>query len=137
MRKPATVLFLAMTVCGAPVRAEDLPPPPRGADMTAVLAPTRMDDAALARAYKRGQARRNIGIGIAAPGVALSVLGAVLIGYGAKDPNLFGGGAEIASGLVVEGVGLALGVPGIIIWTTGQDEMDVVKWRRQQLGPPR
>jgi hypothetical protein len=57
----------------------------------------------------------------------------VLIGYGANDRNLFGGGAEIAAGSIAGGVGLALAIPGVVLWILGQDDMDVVTWRKLQL----
>jgi len=97
------------------------------------LAPLRLDPQTLDRAYRRAQARRNIGIGLAAPGVALVILGSVLIGYGANSPNFVGGGAEIASGSVAGGVGIALAIPGVVLWIMGQDDMDVVTWRKRQL----
>ena len=97
------------------------------------LAPLRLEPAAFDRAYRRAQARRNIGIGLTAPGVALAILGAVLIGYGANDRNLLGGSVEVASGSVSAGVGVAVAIPGIVLWIMGQDDMDVVTWRKKQL----
>ena len=79
--------------------------------------------------------RRNVGIGLAGPGVALSILGGVLIVYGANDPHLFGGGAEVAAGSVSSGLGLAIGIPGVVLWILGQDDMDVATWRRRQFLP--
>src|SRR2546429_8971991 len=61
-------------------------PPPKADDS---LAPARVDAALLDRSYKRARNTRNLGIGLAAPGVALSVLGGVLIGFGSTSPNLF------------------------------------------------
>ncbi|MGZ3408526.1 MAG: hypothetical protein ACXVAN_18875, partial [Polyangia bacterium] len=63
-----------------------LPPAPRADDS---LAPARVDAALLDRSYKRAQNTRNTGIGLAAPGVALSILGGVLIGFGSTSINLF------------------------------------------------
>jgi hypothetical protein len=99
------------------------------------LSPARVDPAALDRAYRRAQARRNVGIGLAGPGMALSILGGVLIVYGANDPHLFGGGVEVAAGSVSGGVGLAIGIPGVVLWILGQDDMDVGTWRKRQLQP--
>lgn len=112
------------------------PPPPPKADDS--LAPVRIDASLLDRAYARAQTRRNIGIGLAAPGVALTVLGGVLIGFGARDPNLFAELDEIIGGVISSAGGLVLGIPGVYFWTTGQDDMDSVVWRRKQLtAPPR
>lgn len=107
-----------------------VPLPPRADDS---LAPARMDPSLLDRAYKRAQTRRNVGIGLAAPGVALTVLGGVLIGFGARDPNLFAELDEIIGGVISGASGLVLGIPGVYFWSTGQDDMDSVVWRRKQL----
>jgi hypothetical protein len=125
---PLLALLVATLMAVAPARAQKRPDDP--------LAPLRLDPGTLDRAYRRAQARRNIGIGLSAPGVALAILGAVLVGYGANDHNLFGGGAEIASGSVAAGVGIAIGIPGVVLWIMGQDDMDVVNWRKQQLADP-
>src|SRR6476646_10148311 len=118
------VLCVALAVA-LPSRAQNRPDDP--------MAPLRLDPATLDRAYKKAQNRRNIGIGLSAPGVAFMILGAVLIGYGSFDQQLLSGGAEIASGSVVAGVGLAIGIPGVVLWILGQDDMDVVTWRKQEL----
>jgi hypothetical protein len=102
----------------------------------ASLAPAKVDPKALDRTYHHALARRNIGIGLTVPGLALTILGGVLIGYGVENPHLFGGGAEIASGSVAAGVGLAIGIPGIVLWILGQDDMDVASWRKKQLVLP-
>lgn len=119
-------LFSSLTAA-TPARAQDKP------DDT--MSPARVDPRALDRAYRRAQARRNVGIGLAGPGVALTILGSVLIVYGANDPHLFGGGAEVASGSVSGGVGLAIAIPGVVLWILGQDDMDVATWRKNQLAP--
>lgn len=120
-------LLLAIALgLALPVRAQTRPDDP--------LAPLRLDPATLDRAYKKAQNRRNVGIGLSAPGVAFVILGAVLIGYGGYDRNLLSGGVEIASGSVLGGVGLAIGIPGVVLWILGQDDMDVVTWRRRELG---
>ena len=105
-------------------------PPPKADDSQA---PARLDAALLDRSYKRAQTRRNIGIGLAAPGVALTVLGGVLIGFGTQDPNLFSELNEIIGGVITGAGGLVLGIPGVYFWSTGQDDMDSVVWRRKQL----
>src|SRR5262249_4158899 len=117
-------------------RAEPTPPkpvllPPPKADDS--QAPARLDAAELDRSYKRAQNTRNIGIGLAAPGVALSLLGGVLIGFGSTSPNLFGQVDKIHAGVITGGVGLAMGIPGVYFWSTGQDDMDSVVWRRRQI----
>lgn len=105
-------------------------PPPKADDS---LAPARLDAALLDRSYHRAQTRRNVGIGLAAPGVALTVLGSVLIGFGTRDPNLFSELDEIIGGVITGAAGLVLGIPGVYFWSTGQDDMDSVVWRRKQL----
>jgi hypothetical protein len=100
------------------------------------LAPSRLDVHQLDRALARARARRNIGIGLGVPGIALSVLGGVLIGYGAVDPNLGSGGAEIGAGVVAGVVGLLLGVPGVVLWSLGQEDMDLIRWRKARIALP-
>ena len=102
------------------------------------LAPARIDAALLDRSYKRAQNTRNLGIGLAAPGVALCVLGAVLIGFGSTSPNLFDQVDKIIAGVITSGSGLVIGIPGVYFWSTGQDDMDSVVWRQRQLisSPP-
>jgi hypothetical protein len=95
-------------------------------------APARVDSAMLDRAYKRAQATRNVGISLAAPGIALTLLGGV-VAFGARDPNLFDEGSKIFGGAISAAIGLAISIPGIYFWVTGQDDMDSVTWRRQQL----
>ena len=118
------VLIVALAAA-APAHAQARPDDP--------LAPLRLDPETLDRAYKKAKNRRNLGIGLAAPGVASIILGSVLIGYGSNDKNLFAAGSEIASGSVLGGIGLALGIPGVVLWILGQDDMDVVNWRRHDL----
>ena len=105
-------------------------PPPK-ADDTA--APARVDPVQLDRAYKRAKYTRNIGVGLAAPGIALSIVGGVLIGFGSTSPNLFDQIDKIIAGVITGGVGLVVGIPGIYFWSTGQDDMDSVVWRRRQM----
>jgi len=100
------------------------------------LAPPKLDLSTVDRAYRRAKARRNLGIGLAVPGVTLNVLGAVLLLYGITEPPataLLSQGNEIAWGAIVSLVGLAIGVPGVVFWAIDQDAMDVLTWRRRQL----
>ncbi|MGZ3443722.1 MAG: hypothetical protein ACXVDD_29580 [Polyangia bacterium] len=135
----AFALVVACAVPAHPALAEPraskplkplLPPAPKADDS---LAPARVDAALLDRSYKRAQNTRNIGIGLAAPGVALSILGGVLIGFGSTNPNLFDQVDKIIAGVITSGAGLVIGIPGVYFWSTGQDDMDSVVWRRRQL----
>lgn len=105
-----------------------------GREPDAPFAPLKLDPAELARTYRRAAWRRNVGIGLSVPGVALTILGCVLIGYGANDPHLASGGVELAIGLAVGVPGVLLATPGVVLWIMGQDAMDVASWRRAQLG---
>lgn len=87
-------------------------------------------------AYKSAKSRRDLGIGLAVPGVALSVLGGVLIGFGTQDPNLFSELNEIIGGVITGVGGLVIGIPGVYFWSTGQDRMDAAVWRSRQLNAP-
>jgi len=120
------LVLAAVLACGVARAAEPTPDP------DARLAPIRVDPAQLDRAARSASWRRNVGIGLAAPGVAMLILGSVLITNGTSDPNLAGGGAQIASGIVVAAVGLPLAIAGIVLWILGQDDLDVVSWRRKQ-----
>ena len=73
------------------------------------FAPLRFDAVTLEKSYRRARARRNIGIALTIPGVALSLLGLVLISYGtsAQEPHinaeigeLVGGGFSAVAGIV-------------------------------------
>src|SRR5688572_7600893 len=98
------------------------------------LAPLVFDQSSLEKAYKKARNRRNLGIALAVPGVASVVLASVLTGYAVNDePNLFSVAAQAVTGLVLALSGVAVGVPGAVLWVTGQDDMDVVRWRRKQL----
>jgi hypothetical protein len=98
-------------------------------------APARFDPQLLQRMYGRAKAKRNFGIGLATPGVALSLLGGVVVAFGAYDPNLLSRATELISGGAAALVGIAIGIPGIYFWSTGQDDMDVATWRMRQLTP--
>jgi hypothetical protein len=101
------------------------------------LSPARVDPAQLDRGYRRAHWRRNVGISLAAPGLALTILGAVLVGHGGwlqnERINLGSAGLEYYSGAVIGGMGLVLTIPGVVLWIMGQDDMDVVTWRKKQL----
>jgi hypothetical protein len=92
-----------------------------------------MDPALLDHAYRRAKIKRDVGIAVAAPGVALSVIGSVLIGLGAANPYFLDGGKEAADGIIACSLGIVLGVPGIALWIVGQDDMDLAVWRKKQL----
>jgi hypothetical protein len=129
-------LAAALVLVGVVARAEPKPPkpvllPPPKADDS--LAPARVDPVQLDRAYKRAQNTRNLGIGLAAPGVALTIIGGVLIGFGSTSPNLFDQVDKIIAGVITGGAGLVVGIPGVYFWSTGQDDMDSVIWRRRQI----
>jgi hypothetical protein len=98
-------------------------------------APVRFDPQLLQRMYSRAKAKRNIGIGLATPGVALTLLGGVSIVFAAYDPNLLSKATEFIAGGGAALAGLAIGIPGTYFWSTGQDDMDVATWRIRQLSP--
>ena len=99
------------------------------------LAPARFDPQLLQRMYSRAKAKRNVGIGLATPGVAMSLLGGVVVAFGAYDPNFLSKAEELIAGGAVALVGIAIGIPGVFFWSTGQDDMDVATWRMRQLAP--
>jgi hypothetical protein len=123
----ALALFLAVAVgCASP----ESRPGPR--------LPTRVELSTIDRAAKRAVRRRNIGIALAVPGIATSVLGWVVFTYGWYDPNIGqagGGASELAAGSVLGIIGL-VAIPAALLWMSGQDEMDSLKWRREQLLTP-
>ncbi len=96
-------------------------------------APARVDPTQLDRAYSRARTTRNVGLGLAAPGVALSILGGVVLIFTSRSQQIFTQSSQIIGGTIALAGGLALAVPGIYFWTTGQDDMDTVLWRRRQL----
>jgi len=113
-----------------------VPPPvsPLKAMPEASLSPLRLDSVDLDRIELRARRRRNVGIGLAVPGVLFLVLGSVLIGAGARDSRLAAGAVEIATGAVSAGLGLVFTVPGALLWVGGQDGLDVASWRRSRVG---
>jgi hypothetical protein len=139
----ATILSLSVGLA----RSDPAPPPQVGGPATLsvpkalepsrsdALAPARFDDVLFERALRRAKWRRNVGIGLSIPGVTLLVLGGVVIGFGGRDPNYYSGGIEIASGAISAAVGAAFLIPGVPLWLTGQDDMDLANWRLRQLSP--
>jgi len=119
--------FIAVLVClsALPARAQSRPDD--------ALAPARVDTDQLIRRYIKAETRRNAGIALAGAGVALAILGGVVIGYGAYDQQNLSAGIELGAGIISGAFGIALAIPGIILWSTGQDDMDVATWRRKQL----
>lgn len=133
LRTTSLALLLALLLGGRPAAAQEV-----SDDESRRPMHFRLDD--LRTQYKGAQRRRNIGIILAAPGVAMCVLGSVLIGYGRYDNNLISGATLIASGVVVDSIGLAFTIPGLVLWLQGQERMDRTSWRWQQegeLGLPR
>jgi hypothetical protein len=96
-------------------------------------APARLDVAQLDRAYSRARTTRTVGLSLALPGVALSILGGVVLIFTSRAEQIFTQSSQIIGGTIGLASGLALAVPGIYFWTTGQDDMDTVVWRRGQL----
>src|SRR5260370_37476908 len=130
-------VLCALVLLGSVARA-DTPAPvrlklPTLPTLDDSLAPVRMDPALLDRAYRTAQLKRDLGIAVAAPGVALSVIGSLLIGLAAPNPNLLDGGREFANGIISCAVGVVLSAPGTALWIIGQDEMDLAVWRKKQL----
>jgi cytochrome c biogenesis protein CcdA len=121
----ALSLTAAVACSSSAARAENNPD---------AFAPHRLDLATLDKSYRRALARRNAGISLAIPGVALNILGTVLFAYGATSGQpLLQEGIQIVAGVIVAVVGLAIAVPGVVLWILGQDSMDVLSWRRRQL----
>jgi hypothetical protein len=134
-RVPALLLLVPSLALAEPKTLKPvLPPPPRPDDS---LAPARVDPALLDRSYERAQTTRNVGVALAAPGIALTVLGGVLIGFGAtRDSHaIFDQLDKYLAGAITDVVGVVIGIPGVYYWSTGQDDMDSVVWRRRQLMP--
>jgi hypothetical protein len=101
-------------------------------------APARVDPTQLDRAYRRARTTRDVGISLAAPGVALSLVGGVILIFTSRAQQIFTQSSQIIGGTISLAAGIAIAVPGIYFWTTGQDDMDTVVWRRRQLtsSPP-
>ena len=137
MKRALTAVILCVAL---PAHAADplpVPPPlsPIKANPEASLSPLRLDEGDLLRVEKRARYKRAVGIGLAVPGITFLVLGAVLIGAGAKDDRLVNGAAEIATGSVSAGIGLVFTIPGALLWVGGQDDLDLTAWRRRHLAP--
>src|SRR5260370_36610740 len=146
--RPMTIMLLVLAtvplLAAAPAHADNKAKPKPKKDSTPSLqlpkpddslAPARFDPQLLQRMYGRAKAKRNIGIGLATPGAALTLLGGVALAFGAYDPNLLSKATEFISGGPAALAGLAIGIPGIYFWSTGQDDMDVATWRMRQLTP--
>jgi hypothetical protein len=101
------------------------------------FAPLRIDALTLEKSYRRARNRRNVGIALTIPGVALTLLGLLLIAYGSsnQEPHINSEISELVAGSASALSGVLLSIPGITFWMRGQEDMDVVKWRRQQLEP--
>ena len=101
------------------------------------IMPLRIDAVTLDKAYKQARLKRNVGISLAVPGVASTLLGCVLVAYAETQERhaIFSQYAEILSGSLLMVAGTAVGIPGIVLWMRGQDDMDTVKWRRAQMAP--
>lgn len=120
--KPFLALVLCLICCSA--RAQNTPDGSR--------APFDFSMQTLDRAYHRAKISRNVGLALAIPGVTLTVLGAVFFGHllsGVGGDSI----ADIVGGATCATFGVALTIPGIVIWVVGQDKMDVAKWRKAQL----
>ncbi|MEO6952441.1 MAG: hypothetical protein ABI321_11555 [Polyangia bacterium] len=141
MRRVVVVVLLA---CSAVAHADPphvlppLEPPPTISPLKttpeASLSPLRLDSVDLDRIEHRARTRRNIGIGLAIPGVTMIVLGAVLMGFGGGQPTtkLNNAAIEIATGAVSSAVGLVFTIPGALLWVGGQDSLDTAAWRRKR-----
>lgn len=135
------VAALARTTVGRAEPAPALPPlepppsiSPLKATPEASLSPLRLDSVDLDRIEHRALTRRNIGIGLAIPGVTLVVLGAVLMAFGSSQPTtkLNSAAIEIATGAVSTAVGAVFTIPGAVLWVGGQDSLDRAAWRRSR-----
>jgi hypothetical protein len=133
--------LLALVLCAAvPAAAAEpvtpLPPLSPLKAPEASLSPLRLDPGDLVRVERRARYKRDVGIGLSVPGITLVVLGAVLIGAGAKDNRLATGAAEIAAGAISAGIGVVFTIPGALLWIGGQDDLDLSAWRRRHLVIP-
>jgi hypothetical protein len=117
-------LLLAATIVFSSSRAN--------ADLQ-TLALSSLDRSTLEGKWQRAVRGRNLGIALSIPGIALNIIGAVLLCYGVTDDHLLSKGNEIVWGAIISGLGLGLAVPGVVLWILEQDRMDVLAWRRRQL----
>lgn len=122
----ALAVLVALTIA-LPARAQD-------ASDDETRHPMHFELGDLRKQYGAAQKRRNVGLVLAAPGVAMCVLGGLLIGYGGNDRNLLSAGDLITSGIVVTSVGLTFTIPGLVLWVQGQERMDKTTWRWRQEG---
>jgi hypothetical protein len=136
----ALACALALVVAG-PAWADPAPtPPPQTVEPLsplqspeASLSPLHLHEVDLVRVERRARWKRNVGIGLALPGVVLVVLGSVLVGAGLKNTHLVTGADEIAAGAVGGGIGVLFTIPGVVLWVKGQDDLDVAGWRRRRM----
>ena len=133
------VLALSLCLATAARAGEPVAPLPPLSPLKvpeASLSPLRLDPGDLLRVERRARYKRSVGIGLSVPGITLLVLGAVLIGAGAKDDRLVTGAAEIAAGAISAGIGVVFTIPGALLWIGGQDDLDLSAWRRRHLATP-
>jgi hypothetical protein len=144
VRKLALTLALLLT---SPAWAEDVKPAPTPTrepapelqplsplqSPEASLSPLHFRETDMVRVERRARWKRNIGIGLAVPGVVLVVLGTVLVGAGDKNTHLVAGSSEIAAGAVGGAIGVLLTIPGAVLWVMGQDDLDIAAWRRRRM----
>ena len=137
MKRALTTAILCIALRARAANPVPVLPPlsPIKANPEASLSPLHLAEGDLLRIAKRARYKRAVGIGLAVPGITFLVLGAVLIGAGAKDDRLVNGAAEIATGSVSAGIGLVLTIPGALLWVGGQDDLDLAGWRRRHLDP--
>jgi hypothetical protein len=135
-------LICLALVCVGRASAEPVPalPPlsPLQARPEASLSPLKLELSDLDRVERTARVRRNAGIGLTVPGVTLLIVGAVLIGIGVRDiesqdSRFVTAATEIATGSISAAAGLVFTVPGALLWLGGQDDLDLVKWRRARM----
>ncbi len=123
-----SLLLLGVLFFSSPARAD-----------SQLLAPVKLDLNQLDHDIKRARIRRNIGIGLAVPGLASTILGAILLTYGISElhrQNLGDVANELGAGGSLGILGLATAIPGVALWIMGQDNIDTLKWRREQVVTP-
>jgi len=138
MRSLALVALLAPSLAFGDAPATPVKPPevsPLKATPDVSLSPLRLLPSDLDRIEHRARVRRNVGIGLTVPGVAMLVLGGVLMGTGVHNTRLAAGADEIDAGVVLLGAGVLFTIPGAYLWIEGQDSIDTTKWRRQRAVP--
>jgi hypothetical protein len=124
--------LIALTLVMAPLaaRAQPLPDPAPEVSPAAAAAVTPPNQRAeRERLLHQATFRRNLGIGLAVPGIALTVAGILTFVGGAvtgdiDTSNVHTNGITIVVGSPLLAVGVALLVPGGILWGIGQQDMD-------------